>query len=72
MSEELKWLKSAQGEVPGIAGTKGDKKMVSPREMIDMNMEELCEEATSHNWDMQTLQAWSYIQDSTIPRKDSL
>jgi len=33
------------------------KKMITPREMMDMNMEELC--AVAIDWDMPTLQAWS-------------
>jgi len=33
--------------------------MVSVREMLDMNMEELCNFALNHQWDMEKLQAWS-------------
>ena len=34
-------------------------KMISAREMFNMNMEELCNTAHKNDWDMQTLQAWS-------------
>jgi len=33
--------------------------MVSVREMLDMNMEELCNLALNNQWDMEQLQAWS-------------
>jgi len=36
--------------------------MISPREMTDMNMEELCAVAIGKGWDMQTLQAWSLFK----------
>ena len=34
----------------------------SYREMMDMNMEELCDVAINKGWDMQTLQAWSIFK----------
>lgn len=33
-----------------------------PREMTDMNMEELCAVAIDKNWDMPTLQAWGIFK----------
>ena len=34
----------------------------TPREMLDMNIEELCAMARRNNWDMETLQAWSVFK----------
>ncbi len=36
--------------------------MIPPREMVNMNMEELCAVAINKGWDLQTLQAWSIFK----------